>query len=81
MGSGGASDDLQLPSMLLVAVCACARRATRIAPRLVDEPGRPPAILCDVCIAIADELRACAALTDPFHVPYCGQMLCVSVTG
>jgi hypothetical protein len=59
------------------------KTGTRIVLRLVDEPGRPPAGLCDACIAIVDQLRACAALSDPFYVPYCGQMLpCVSsVTG
>jgi hypothetical protein len=34
----------------------------KIAPGLVDEPGRPPAGFWDACIAVANVLRACTAL-------------------
>jgi hypothetical protein len=40
----------------------------RIAPRLAEKPGRPPTRLCDACITGADELRACAALSNLFYV-------------
>jgi hypothetical protein len=49
-------------------------RGAIIAPGLVDEPGRPPAGLCDVCIAVSDELRTCAALSDSFM--YCCMVRC-----
>ena len=41
-------------------------RVARIAPRLAKKPGRPAACLCDVCVTVADELRACAALSNLF---------------
>ena len=44
------------------------KRGARIAPTLVAEPGRPPACLCDACIAIANELRVCAALNNIVYV-------------
>ena len=41
-------------------------RVARIAPRLAKKPRRPAACLCDVCVTVADELRACAALSNLF---------------
>ena len=55
--------------MLLAAGRAAAAREgreNRAEGRLAKKPGRPPACLCDVCVTVADELRACAALSNLF---------------
>jgi hypothetical protein len=59
---GGASDDRRRLRMQLVGAVRLRETGAKIAPGLVDEPGRPPAGFWDACIAVANVLRACTAL-------------------